>query len=150
MFLWRTVQSTKPDVRCVFLHISKRHVSFHPTSSRGHHSLKLYDNPSCVTNVITDWRAGGVAVALEPSVFPLQHAQLWYAQLYACDSERTRNSCGCLRVSTALFVAQCAGETRGFHFVWTGIGFVHIRRTNESNCWNDRCGPGTWGLFSGR
>ena len=64
--LWRIVQSTKPEVRCVFLHISKRHVSLHPTSSRGHHSLKFHDSPSCVTNVITIWWGGGVAVALEP------------------------------------------------------------------------------------
>lgn len=142
--LWRIVQSTKPDVRCVFLHISKRHVSLHPTSSRGHHSLKFHDSPSCVTNVITGCWGGGVAVAvaLEPynkvkSVFPLQYAQLRYAQLYACESELWLFASQYDRLSVcllALFIAQCAGETHSVHFVWTGFRFVHIRRTNESNC----------------
>lgn len=133
VFLWRIVQPTKPDVRCVFLHISKRHVSLHPTSSRGHHSLKIHDSPSCVTNVITGWCGGGVAVALEPynnvslcflfsthsyGMFNCMRARAMFASQYDC--------------LLALFIAQFASETDSVHFVRTGIRFVHIRRTNES------------------
>jgi hypothetical protein len=32
----------------------------------------------------------------------------------------------------ASLLALFVGETDSLHFVWTGVGFVHILRTNES------------------
>ena len=96
-----------------------------------------------VTNVITGWWGEGVAVALEP------YNNVSLSILFSTHSSgmlncmRARASCGCLRVSTAVFW-RCLW--RSVRFVWTGIRFVHIWRTNESNCWNDRCRTGTWGF----
>jgi hypothetical protein len=135
MFLWRIVQSTKPDVRCAFLPISKCHVPLHPTSSRGHHSLKFHETPSCVTNVITGWWGEGVAVALEP--YTSNNVSLSF--LFSMHSSgmlnclRARASCGCLRVSTTV----CWHSVQAKHTVFILFGqasslFIFGEQTSQT------------------